>query len=163
MSALRFRGHVWKLGHEIDTDQIVPGAFLNAPVQEQAQHVFESLAPDFAKQFRPGGILVAGTNFGCGSSRESAPEVLKHLGVAAIVADSFARIFFRNAMAIGLPVLVCPGASGAVAHDDEVDVDLEQATLVNLSTGNTLQGIPLNDMMKEALRKGGILKLLVDK
>lgn len=163
MSVLRFRGQAWKLGNEIDTDQIVPGAYLNAPIQEQAQHVFESLAPDFAKRFQPGGILVAGTNFGCGSSRESAPEVLKHLGVAAIVADSFARIFFRNAIAIGLPVLVCRGASAAVGEDHEVEVDLKRATLVNLTTGKAFHGVPLNDMMKESLRKGGILKLLANK
>ncbi|MEW6443075.1 MAG: 3-isopropylmalate dehydratase [bacterium] len=160
MADLRIQGRVWTFGDEIDTDQIVPGAFLNCKIEEQSQHAFEAICPEFPREFKPGGILVAGSNFGCGSSRESAPEVLKHLGVAAVVARSFARIFFRNAIAIGLPVLVSPEAAAGVRKGDEVEVDLEAARVADLSTGKTFGGTPLNEMMLASLRKGGILKLL---
>src|SRR5512132_3862837 len=102
MADLRFTGPAWVFGDRVDTDQIVSGQLLNAALDEQSRHAFESVCPEFRARFRAGGIIVAGTNFGCGSSRESAPEVLKHVGVAAVVAESFARIFFRNAIAIGL-------------------------------------------------------------
>ncbi len=160
MADLCFTGRAWTFGGQIDTDQIVPGQFLSATTDEQSRHVFEAICPEFRAEFTAGGIIVAGANFGCGSSRESAPEVLKHVGVAAVIAESFARIFFRNAIAIGLPVLVCPGVAGAVAHGDSVEVDLERATVTLLQGGTTLQGVPLNAIMLECLKKGGIMQLL---
>ena len=160
MAALCFKGPAWTFGNQIDTDQIVPGQFLSASVEEQGRHVFEASSPEFCQQFKAGGIIVAGSNFGCGSSRESAPEVLKHLGVAAIVAESFARIFFRNAIAIGFPVLVCPGVTAQVAHGDQVEVDVEGARVTVAEGGTTLQAVPLNAIMLECLKKGGIMQLL---
>lgn len=160
MAPLRFRGPAWTFGSQIDTDQIVSGQFLNATVDEQSQHAFEAICPEFRQQFRAGGIIVAGSNFGCGSSRESAPEVLKHLGVAVVVADSFARIFFRNAIAIGLPVLVCPGAAGGVMQGDDIEVDVEHATVVVTRSRTTLHAVALNRFMLECLNQGGIMKLL---
>ncbi len=160
MANLRFTGPAWTFGSQIDTDQIVPGQLLSATTDEQSRHVFEAICPEFRTEFTTGGIIVAGANFGCGSSRESAPEVLKHIGVAAVVAESFARIFFRNAIAIGLPVLVCPGVTGTVAHGDSVEVDVERATVIVLKRGATLQGVPLNAIMLACLRRGGIMKLL---
>ncbi len=162
MADFRFKAKTWVFGNDIDTDQIVPGQYLTSPVEEQAEHAFEAISPGFAKQFEQGGMLVAGSNFGCGSSRESAPEVLKHLGVSAVIAESFARIFFRNAIAIGLPVLVCPGVTGHVRQGEEVEVDLEKATVTRAAQNQVLEGVPLNEVMLESLRKGGIMKILSD-
>ena len=160
MLDFRFKGQVWVFGNDIDTDQIVPGQHLTSPVEEQGEHAFEAISPGFAKQFKRGGVLVAGSNFGCGSSRESAPEVLKHLGVSAVIAESFARIFFRNAIAIGLPVLVCPGVTEHVRQGVEVEVDLDKATVTRVAEKKVLEGVPLNEIMLDSLRKGGIMKLL---
>jgi 3-isopropylmalate/(R)-2-methylmalate dehydratase small subunit len=162
MADLRFQGSAWTFGDQVDTDQIVSGQFLAATVDEQGQHVFEAICPEFCRDFKAGGIIVAGSNFGCGSSRESAPDVLKHVGVAAVVAESFARIFFRNAIAIGLPVLVCPGVAATVRRGDQVEVDLERARVTAAVSGKTLQAVPLNAIMLECLRRGGIMKLLSD-
>ncbi len=160
MAALSFKGPAWTFGNQIDTDQIVPGQFLSATVEEQGRHVFEATSPEFCREFKAGGIIVAGSNFGCGSSRESAPEVLKHLGVAAIVAESFARIFFRNAIAIGLPVLVCPEVTAQVVQGEQMEVDVEGARVTVAKGGRTLEAVPLNAVMLECLKKGGIMRLL---
>jgi len=160
MVDLRIKAQVWVFGNDIDTDQIVPGQYLTSPVEEQSEHAFEATSPGFAKQFKAGGALVVGSNFGCGSSRESAPEVLKHLGVSVVIAESFARIFFRNAIAIGLPVLVCPNVTEHVRQGEEVEVDLEEATVTRVAEKKVLEGVPLNEIMLDSLRKGGIMKLL---
>jgi 3-isopropylmalate/(R)-2-methylmalate dehydratase small subunit len=160
MADLRFKAQAWVFGNDIDTDQIVPGQYLTSPVEEQSEHAFEGILPGFAKQFEKGGVLVAGSNFGCGSSRESAPEVLKHLGVSAVVAESFARIFFRNAIAIGLPVLVCPAVTEHVRQGEEVEVDLERATVTLSGENEVLEGAALNQIMLASLRKGGLMKIL---
>ena len=160
MVDLRIKAQVWVFGNDIDTDQIVPGQYLTSPVEEQSEHAFEATSPGFAKQFKAGGALVVGSNFGCGSSRESAPEVLKYLGVSAVIAESFARIFFRNAIAIGLPVLVCPNVTEHVRQGEEVEVDLEEVTVTRVAEKKVLEGVPLNEIMLDSLRKGGIMKLL---
>jgi 3-isopropylmalate dehydratase small subunit len=162
MVEFQFKAKTWVFGNDIDTDQIVPGQYLTSPVEEQSKHAFEAILPGFAKQFVKGGVLVAGSNFGCGSSRESAPEVLKHLGVSAVIAESFARIFFRNAIAIGLPVLVCPNVSADIREGEEVEVDLEKATVTRVTERKVLEGVPLNPIMLQSLRKGGIMKLLTE-
>ena len=102
MERLKLTGTVWLFGDNVDTDQINPGKYLDAPVDEASRHVFEAIAPEFVNEFKAGEMIVAGSNFGCGSSRETAPDALKYLGVAAVIAESFGRIFFRNAIAIGL-------------------------------------------------------------
>lgn len=160
MGNLRLKGQAWTLGDDVDTDQIVPGKFIAAPIEEQRKHVFEAVAPGFSKQFQAGGIIVAGSNFGCGSSREMAPEVLKNIGVVAVVAESFARIFFRNAIAIGLPVIVCPQVKERVNRGDEIELDLDKAQITNHTTKEVMQGVPLNEMILTFLKKGGVAKLL---
>ncbi len=160
MESLKFRGTAWTFGDNIDTDQINPGRYMDLPVEEASKHVFEATAPNFVDEFKPGEIIVGGSNFGCGSSRETAPDALKHIGAAVVVAESFGRIFFRNAIAIGLPVLACPNISAATSQGDELEVDVEAALVKNLKNGKELRGEQLHEMMLTSLKKGGIMKLL---
>jgi 3-isopropylmalate/(R)-2-methylmalate dehydratase small subunit len=156
----RIKGRVWKFGDSINTDVIIPGEFLASPIDVAKKHVLEAINPRFAKEVRQGDILVAGKNFGCGSSRESAPQALKSLGLGAVVAESFARIFFRNAIAIGLPVLSCPNVSPSFKDGDEIELDLEKAEVVKPQSGLTLTGDALPGQMLEVLNKGGIKGVL---
>ena len=156
----KIQGRVWKFGDNINTDLISPGRYLAAPIDAVKEHVLESVRPHFAKEVRKGDILVAGKNFGCGSSRESAPRALKELGLAAVIAETFARIFFRNAVAIGLPVLPCPSVFKSFEEGDFLELDLEEARVRNLNRNITLQGNPLPQEMLEVLNKGGIPSLL---
>jgi 3-isopropylmalate/(R)-2-methylmalate dehydratase large subunit len=153
-------GRVWRFGHDISTDLLSPGAYAVDPVEVRRQHVLESVNPRFAAEARPGDIVLAGRNFGCGSSRETAPENLKSLGISCVVADSFARIFLRNAVAIGLPVLVCPGAHSAFADGDRIEIDLSTGQVRNVRTGQAVQGEPLPSGMRDILAAGGILERL---
>ena len=162
MEKLMLKGAAWIFGDNVDTDQITPGQYMDLPVDEMGAHVFEPIAPEFVKEFKPGGIVVGGSNFGCGSSRETAPEALKYLGVAAVVAESFGRIFFRNAIAIGLPVLVCPNIAGKIGNGDELDINIEAARVKNLTTDAEFDAEPLHEMMLESLKLGGIMKLLAN-
>lgn len=155
-------GRVWKFGNDINTDLISPGRYQAAPIEEIKEHVLEAINPRFAKEARPGDILIAGKNFGCGSSRESAPQALKALGVAAVVAESFARIFFRNAVAVGLPVLACPSVSQSFKEGETLELDLEKAEVKNRAAGTSLKGSPLPQQMLDVLNKGGIPALLKD-
>ncbi len=154
------RGRAWVFGDDISTDLLDPGEYAIAPLQERVRHTLEAANPRFAPEVRPGDVLVAGRNFGCGSSRETAAEALRALGVGCVVAESLARIFLRNAVAIGLPVLVCPGVREAVQEGDPVEVDLAAARLTNLRTERTVQGNPLPPLMREILAAGGMLPLL---
>jgi 3-isopropylmalate/(R)-2-methylmalate dehydratase small subunit len=154
------RGKVWKFGNNIDTDAITPGKYMNAPETELMKHVLEIINPRFPQEVKPGDMIVAGSNFGCGSSRESAPAALKTLGIGSIVAESFARIFFRNAIAIGLPTFICPGVSALFADGDELELDLTSARIANLTRGKILYGQLLPEQMLEVLSKGGIVPLL---
>ncbi|MFC2021420.1 3-isopropylmalate dehydratase [Chloroflexota bacterium] len=154
------KGKVWKFGDDINTDAISPGRYMNAPIEEIKKHVLEVVNPQFPLEVKEGDVIVAGSNFGCGSSREEAPMVLKACGITAVAAESFARIFFRNAIAIGLPIVACPGVSGAFNEEDEFAHDLDAARVTNVSTGVVLSSEPLPGEMKEVLSKGGILPLL---
>lgn len=154
------KGRVWKFGKDINTDVITPGRYLAGPIEEVKEHVLEALNPGFAREVRQGDILVAGKNFGCGSSRESAPQALKALGIDAVVAESFARIFFRNAVAIGLPVLACPSVSQSFEEGETLELDLENAQVKNPVRGVSLKGTPLPQEMLDVLKKGGIVSLL---
>jgi 3-isopropylmalate/(R)-2-methylmalate dehydratase small subunit len=156
----KIRGRAWLFGDDISTDLLAPGAYAVAPLDERKRHTLEAVNPRFAEEARPQDVVVAGRNFGCGSSRETAPEGLLALGVGCVVAESFARIFLRNAVAIGLPALPCPGAASAVADGDQVEVDLEAGTVRNLSTGVVVSGQRLPPQMLEILGAGGILPLL---
>jgi 3-isopropylmalate/(R)-2-methylmalate dehydratase small subunit len=154
------RGKVWLFGDNVDTDVITPGVYVDAPLEEMKKHVLEALNPRFPKEVKAGDIIVAGKNFGCGSSRETAPDAIKALGVGAVIAESFARIFFRNALSIGLPVLPCPGASGAFREGEEAELDVSGAKVTNLSSNRILQGQPLAKDILDMLSKGGTLSLL---
>jgi 3-isopropylmalate/(R)-2-methylmalate dehydratase small subunit len=123
-------GRIWKFGDNIDTDQIIASQYLLFPATEDMKaHAFESLIPDFAPRFQPGDVIVAGENFGCGSSREQAPRVLQALGTSAVIAKSFARIFFRNSINIGLPLIVCSEASEDAKQGDSLCHDVEQGII----------------------------------
>lgn len=156
---MTLKGRAWVFGDNIDTDIITPGKFLSNP-KELAENAFSPADKTFAKNVKPGDIIVAGRNFGCGSSRETAPEVLQILKVGAVVAENFARIFYRNAVAIGLPVLECPGAAKAFQKGDEVEVDLEAARVRNATRGTELAARPLSPMLLQSVRSGGMLKAL---
>jgi len=154
------RGKVWKFGNDVDTDVITPGQYVISPMEELKKHVLEAINPEFPKRVQPGDFIVAGSNFGCGSSRETAPIALKALGLGAIVAESFARIFFRNAIAIGLPVMTCPQISELFADGDEIELDIDNSRVTNLTKKKTFNAQPLPKEMKDVLSKGGILPLL---
>lgn len=156
-------GKVWKFPENIDTDLIVPGQYLDAPIQEIAQHVFESIRPEFAREVAKDDIIIAGKNFGCGSSRENAASVLKELGIGCVIAESFGRIFFRNAIAIGMPALSCQDITKYFAEGDSARVQIETATLHNLTNDTSVAGDLLADDMINILEKGGILEYLMDK
>jgi len=154
------RGKVWKFGNDVDTDVITPGQYVISPMEELKKHVLEAINPEFPKRVQPGDFIVAGSNFGCGSSRETAPIALKALGLGTIVAESFARIFFRNAIAIGLPVMTCPQISELFADGDEIELDIDNSRVTNLTKKKTFNAQPLPKEMKDVLSKGGILPLL---
>jgi 3-isopropylmalate/(R)-2-methylmalate dehydratase small subunit len=154
------RGRVWLFGDNVDTDVITPGLYVDAPMEEMKKHVLEALNPKFPMEVKAGDIIVGGKNFGCGSSRETAPDAIKALGVGAVIAESFARIFFRNAVSIGLPVLPCPGAYVAFREGEEAELDVSGAKVTNLSSNRILQGQPLAKDILDILSRGGTLPLL---
>ncbi|OGC92875.1 MAG: 3-isopropylmalate dehydratase [candidate division Zixibacteria bacterium RBG_16_48_11] len=151
------KGKVWKFGDDISTDLIAPGRFyhLRSNLNEFAKHVMEDADPTFASQVQAGDFLVGGKNFGLGSSREHAPLIIKMAGVSAVMAKSFARIFYRNAINVGLPVLVCE--TDKLETGDELEVDLEKGLIRNLSKGLTLDFKPLPKVMINILQDGGLV------
>lgn len=151
------KGRVWRFGDHINTDLIIPGRYLDDnSVKNLAAHVMEDADPDFPKNVAKGDILVAGRNFGCGSSREQAPLALKYAGVSAVVAGSFARIFYRNAINVGLPVIVCPEAASRIETGDVVELDLRGGRLA-LPDGPVLSFDPLPDFLVVILEEGGLV------
>lgn len=154
------RGRVWKFGDDVNTDVMAPGPYLDKGIEELKKHCLETLDPSFPKQVKPGDIVVGGANFGCGSSRENAPAALKALGVGAVIAESYGRIFFRNAIAIGLPAVVCTGISKACQAGDELELRQEEGIVLNLTSDRKLKIDPLSEDMLRVLRAGGILPLL---
>jgi 3-isopropylmalate/(R)-2-methylmalate dehydratase small subunit len=154
------RGRVWRFGDSIDTDVMTPGKHLNLPMEEMKGHTFEAIRPDFAGGVKSGDIVVAGRNFGCGSSRETAPRALKMLGLGAVVAESFARIFYRNAIAIGLPAVACPGVHGLFEEGDEAEISFSDRRVFNRTSGRHLYFTPFPEEMMRVLACGGIEALL---
>jgi 3-isopropylmalate/(R)-2-methylmalate dehydratase small subunit len=150
-------GKVWKFGDDISTDLIAPGRLfhLRSNLPELAKHVLEDADPQFAQKMEKGDFVVGGANFGCGSSREHAPTIIKLAGVSAVLAKSFARIFYRNAINVGLPVLICD--TDKINHGDELEVDLEKGTIIDKSNGQTLNFAPLPSVMIKILNDGGLL------
>ena len=154
-------GKAFVYGPNIDTDQIYPGRFLDLTDPDQVgKHALEGADPNFVKEVQAGDIIVASTNFGCGSSREHAAVTLKAVGVGAILADSFGRTFYRNAINLGVPLIVCPGISEKVTRGDQVSVDMTTGKVTNESTGVTAQAQPLSEYVMNILDSGGIKPLI---
>ncbi len=154
------KGKVWKLGDNIDTDAIVSGQYLNADMEKIQKHVLESILPSFAVNVSDGDIIISGINFGCGSSRENAPAALKTLGIGCIVAESFGRIFFRNAIAIGLPLLTAPRIAAEFDPQDRAEVLINESKIINVNKNITIKADPLSPEILKILEIGGILNLL---
>ncbi len=149
-------GRAWVLGDNIDTDQIIQGRYLTLlSYEEMAKHALKIPRPDFASGVKKNDVIVAGRNFGSGSSREEAPQVLKELGVGCIVAESFSRIFYRNGFNVGLPLMLVPGVSSNVEDGNLLTIDFTKGTLTNNDSGKMLQGEPLPSFMREILESGG--------
>lgn len=155
---MKITGKVYKFGSNIDTDAIIPARYLNTfdPV-ELARHCMEDADADFPNKVKPGDIIVADKNFGCGSSREHAPIAIKGAGIACVVADSFARIFYRNAINIGLPILESPEAAKAIQEGDEIEVELETGQIRNLRNGEVYQATPFPEFMRGIMSRGGLI------
>jgi 3-isopropylmalate/(R)-2-methylmalate dehydratase small subunit len=158
---MKVSGPVVKLGNNVDTDVILPGKYLILiDPKDLAKHAMEGLDSTFPEKAKKGIIVIGGSNFGCGSSREQAPLALKYSGVKCVVAESFARIFFRNAINIGLPVVECTGISKAVENGDELSVDFDKGEVRNASKGKTLQATKLPSFILEILSDGGLIENL---
>jgi 3-isopropylmalate/(R)-2-methylmalate dehydratase small subunit len=156
----KIKGRIWKFGDNVDTDVMTSGKYMTLPMDELKRHAFEEVRPEFAQEASPGDMILAGRNFGCGSSRETAPAALKELGIGAVVAESFARIFYRNSIAIGLPVIICPGAASLGDDGDEAEVNLAGRKVMNHTTGKVLDFQAFPDEMLRVLEYGGIEPLL---
>jgi 3-isopropylmalate/(R)-2-methylmalate dehydratase small subunit len=159
---LLIKGNAWVFGDDVSTDDIAPSVYLTQylPPEKLKEIAMEGIDPGFYKKFHAGDLIVAANNFGCGSSREEAPMALKSLAVGVVVAESFGRIFYRNAINVGLPVVACPGISERVANGDSVSVDLETGRVTIEKTGEILQGEEKPEFLLDILRKGGLLEHL---
>lgn len=155
---MQIKGKAWKFGDGISTDHIAPGRLfhLRTNLPELAKHVLEDADPEFAGKVKPGDFVVAGKNFGLGSSREHAPTIIKLAGVGAVLAESFARIFYRNAINVGLPVLICD--TTLIDQGDELEVDVSKGEIKDITKGITIQAKPLPDVMIKILNDGGLLE-----
>jgi 3-isopropylmalate/(R)-2-methylmalate dehydratase small subunit len=154
-------GKTWKFGDNIDTDVIIPARFLNVSDKEElAKNCFADLRPDFVKGVHQGDVIIGGSNFGCGSSREHAPLAIKEAGIGAIVAKSYARIFYRNAFNIGLPILECQEAVDSIKENDQVFIDLATGEIVNKSSGEKFSAKPIPDFMQNIIQAGGLVEYI---
>lgn len=157
-------GKVWKFGRDVDTDVIIPARYLTtSDPKVLGEHCLEGLDPDFSKNVKAGDVIVAEDNFGCGSSREHAPLAIKGVGVAAVVAKSFARIFFRNAINNGLAVLEALDAVDDLSAGDSVRIDLETGEITNLTSEKSFQATPLPDFIREIINAGGLINYLIER
>ncbi len=157
------RGKVWKFGDNISTTDITPGEMFQSVPHTPKDIVFAAIRPDWKSKVKPGDCIVAGENFGFGSHRASANDVMKDLGIGCIVANSIARIYYRTAIAIGFPAFPCPGVSEIFKEGDELELDIHKGLARNLTTGQTVQGRPYPAQLLEILQGGGIMPLLVEK
>lgn len=156
---MKLQGKVWKFGDNVDTDLIIPARFLNvSDVEELAKNCFADMRAGFMDMITPGDIIVAGKNFGAGSSREHAPLAIKGAGISAIIAESFARIFYRNAFNIGLPVLESKEASLSIKEGNQVSVNLSTGEIENKDTGKRFFARPINDFMRQLVQAGGLVE-----
>lgn len=156
---MEFQGCTWKFGKDIDTDAIIPARYLNTSSPEElAKHCMEDADPAFPQKVQSGDIIVADKNFGCGSSREHAPICIKAAGVSCVIAKTFARIFFRNSINIGLPIFECPEAVDGIQEGDQVKVDADYGIITNLTTGKSYQAKPLPSSIQEIIKAGGLME-----
>jgi 3-isopropylmalate/(R)-2-methylmalate dehydratase small subunit len=146
----------WVFGDNVDTDVIAPGRYMKFGIDQIAQHCFEAVDPAFSRQVAQGDIIVAGRNFGCGSSREQAPAALKHLGIAALIAESFAGLFYRNALNLGLPALACSGAK-RIRNGDRISIDYARNELFDITSDERMPFEPIPAHLMEMMRDGGLL------
>ncbi|RKQ61810.1 3-isopropylmalate/(R)-2-methylmalate dehydratase small subunit [Thermovibrio guaymasensis] len=153
------KGRVFKFGDDINTDEIIPARYLNtSDPQELAKHVMEDADPEFPKKVKPRDIIVAGKNFGCGSSREHAPIAIKAAGVSAVIAKSFARIFYRNAINIGLPIFESPEAVEGIEEGDIVEINPETGVIKNLTKGKEFKATPISEDIRKIMEAGGLME-----
>ena len=153
------RGKVWRFGNDVDTDAIIPARYLNtSDPKELARHVMEDADKDFARKVSAGDFIVAGKNFGCGSSREHAPIAIKAAGIQAVIAKSFARIFYRNAFNIGLPIFESAEASEKVKEGDEIEIDADRGIIRNITTQEEYKANPIPPFMQELIDAGGLIE-----
>lgn len=161
---MKAQGIVHKYGDNVDTDVIIPARYLNtANHKELAAHCMEDIDADFVKKVKAGDIIVGGDNFGCGSSREHAPIAIKASGIDCVIARTFARIFYRNSINIGLPILECPEASEKISDGDKVSVDFDTGIITNETKGEKYQALPFPDFIKDIMAKGGLMNSLTGK
>ena len=161
---MQANGFVHKYPDNVDTDVIIPARYLNTPdAKELAAHCMEDIDPDFVKKVQPGDIMVGGANFGCGSSREHAPLAIKTAGVSCVIAATFARIFYRNAINIGLPILECPAASEAIREGDVVSIDFDTGIITDETTGQTFAAEPFPPFIQKIIAAGGLMNSLKEK
>ena len=161
---MKISGNVFKYGSNVDTDVIIPARYLNAPDHASlASHCMEDIDRDFVKKVQKGDIMVAEWNFGCGSSREHAPIAIKASGISVVIAASFARIFYRNAINIGLPIMECPEAVDAISAGDTVSVDFTTGLITDATTGKTFQAEPFPPFIQKIIADGGLMKSLTKK
>ncbi len=157
-------GHVFRYGDNVDTDVIIPARYLNSSdPKELATHCMEDIDQDFVKKVTEGDIIVANKNFGCGSSREHAPIAIKAAGVSCVIAETFARIFYRNAINIGLPIIECPEAARAIEAGDEVEVDFDTGVITDKTKGTTYQGQAFPPFMQKIIDCGGLVNYINEK
>lgn len=161
---MKFKGKVWTYGDDVDTDVIIPAMYLNtSDPKELASHVMEGAGTEFAENVQQGDIIVAGKNFGCGSSREHAPIAIKAAGVSAVIAGSFARIFYRNSFNIGLPIFEATEVLANVKPGDELEVDAESGTIKNVTSGKEFKSKPIPEFMQDLIKKGGLVEWTKEK
>ncbi|HIR53895.1 MAG TPA: 3-isopropylmalate dehydratase small subunit [Candidatus Onthovicinus excrementipullorum] len=160
---MKAHGTVHKYGDNVDTDVIIPARYLNsADPKELAKHCMEDIDANFVSEVKPGDLIVAERNFGCGSSREHAPLSIKASGISCVIASSFARIFYRNAINIGLAILECEEAARDIKNGDEVEADFDTGVITNLTTGKTYQAEPFPPFIQNIIQKGGLLKSIME-
>ena len=161
---MQAKGKVFKYGDNVDTDVIIPARYLAiADPRELAEHCMEDIDRDFVKKVQPGNIMVAGKNFGCGSSREHAPLVIKVSGISCVIAETFARIFYRNAINIGLPIIECPEAAKNIQDGDEVEVDFDSGIIYNCTSGKQYQGQAFPEFMQKIIKAEGLINYINQK
>ena len=158
---MKAKGTVFKYGDNVDTDVIIPARYLNiTDMNELSAHCMEDIDKEFRGKVQEGDIMVAGNNFGCGSSREHAPATIKASGISCVIANSFARIFYRNSINIGLAIIECPEAAAAISAGDTVSVDFIKGEIVDETTGQTFQAEPFPPFLQDIIDKGGLLKAI---